>query len=72
MANLIGLKELRENINTYISQVKRGKSFLVVKRSRPVFRIAPPDEDADAWETVIDFTKTRKKGVALQEILRRL
>ena len=72
MVNLVGLRELRENINTYISQVKRGKSFVVVRRSRPVFRITPPDEDADAWETVVDFTKIRKGGVALREVLRRL
>ena len=42
--SIIGLKELRENADTYISQVEKGKSFIVVRRSEPVFKISPPEE----------------------------
>ena len=31
MQSIVGLKELRENINTYINAVKKGRSFIVVK-----------------------------------------
>ena len=41
-ANIIGLKELREDTNKYISQIEKGKSFTVVRRSRPIFKIIPP------------------------------
>ena len=56
--NIVGLKELRENINHYISQVEKGKSFVVVRKSKPVFRISQAEEE-DNWETVVDFTKRR-------------
>ena len=72
MKNLIGLKELRENVETYVTQVRQGKSFLVVRRSKPIFKISPPDEDSDLWETVIDFTKLKKGGIPLAGILSRL
>ena len=69
--NIVGLKELRENINHYISQVEKGKSFVVVRKSKPVFRISQAEEE-DNWETVVDFTKIRKGGIPLKEVLSRL
>lgn len=72
MENIIGLKELRENINTYISQVEKGKSFVVVKKSKPVFRLSPLDNGEGMWENVIDFTKTKKGGVSITDILSRI
>jgi antitoxin (DNA-binding transcriptional repressor) of toxin-antitoxin stability system len=41
---LIGFKELRENAEKYISEVKKGKSFTVLRRSKPIFNITPVDE----------------------------
>jgi len=69
--NIVGLKELRENIDHYISKVEKGESFVIVRKSKPVFRISQPDEE-DEWETVIDFTKIRKGGVLLKDVLSRL
>ena len=69
---IVGLKELRENIETYISKVKEGDSFIVVKKSKPVFRISPLDDDANLWEPVIDFTKLKKGGIAITDLLSRL
>lgn len=71
MENLIGLKELRENVDRYVSEVKKGKSFLVMRRSKPLFKILSPDEE-EMWESVVDFTKIRKGGVSLKEVLSRL
>lgn len=70
--NIIGLRELREHINTYIGQVAKGKRFTVVRRSRPVFTIGPTDQEAGRWEPVVDFTKLRKGGVAIDDLLVRL
>jgi antitoxin (DNA-binding transcriptional repressor) of toxin-antitoxin stability system len=69
---IVGLKELRENIEVYISKVKAGGSFIVVRKSKPVFRISPPDDDASMWEPVIDFTKIKKGGVSIKDLLSRL
>ncbi|MEK7181016.1 MAG: type II toxin-antitoxin system prevent-host-death family antitoxin [Patescibacteria group bacterium] len=69
--NIVGLKELRENVEDYISRVEKGQSFIVVRRSKPVFKISSPTEE-DAWETVVDFTKINKGGVSISGILSRL
>jgi prevent-host-death family protein len=69
---IVGLKELRENLETYISKVKKGDSFIVVRKSKPVFRISPMDDDASLWEPVVDFTKIKKGGVSITDLLSRL
>ncbi len=68
----MGLKELRENMEKYASLIKKGRSFIVVKRSKPMFKISSVDEDDGLWETVIDFTRIRKGGISAEELLSRL
>jgi antitoxin (DNA-binding transcriptional repressor) of toxin-antitoxin stability system len=69
---LIKLKELRENASDYIAQVQKGKTFIVLRRSKPVFKISPPDESPDFWETAVDFTKIKRGGILLKSLLSRL
>lgn len=68
MDTIINLKELRENVAGYAKRVKKGDSFIVMKRSKPLFRIAPVEEEG--WETLIDFTKFRKGGIPASELIR--
>lgn len=70
--NIVGVKELRENLEAYISHVKKGRSFIVVRRSRPVLKISSPQEETELWEPIVDFTKIRKGGVRLRDLLSRL
>ncbi len=69
---IVGLKELRENMQTYAARVKKGESFTVVKKSKPLFKISSLDEDGELWETIIDFTKIRKGGIPAKELLSKL
>ena len=69
---IVGLKELRENIETYITEVKKGKSFIVVRRSKPILKISAPDEDEGMWEEVVDFTKINKGGIVISNLISRL
>ena len=39
--NLISLRELRLEMPRYINEIARGKTFIVIKRSKPVFKIGP-------------------------------
>jgi antitoxin (DNA-binding transcriptional repressor) of toxin-antitoxin stability system len=70
MATIIGLKELRENAEAVAERVGQGESFVVVKRSKPIFRLEPmtgqtaPDEELVAW------TKSRIKR--FEPVLREL
>ena len=70
MENIINLKNLRENMQKYARKVKKGSSFIVFKKSKPLFKISPIEEGP--WEEVIDFTKIKKGGVSLKELLQRL
>lgn len=68
---IVGLKELRGNIDTYASKVKRGDSFIIVRKSKPLFKIVPIDLE-NQWETIADFTKINKNGISAKEILKEL
>ncbi len=70
--HILGLKELRENMQKYASRVERGESFIIVKKSKPLFKISSLDEDEGAWETIVDFTKINKNGVPAKEVLKAL
>jgi prevent-host-death family protein len=69
---ILGLKELRENMQKYASRVEKGESFIVVKKSKPLFKISSVDEDDGLRETVVDFTKINKNGVPAKEVLKAL
>ncbi|MDO8565054.1 MAG: type II toxin-antitoxin system prevent-host-death family antitoxin [bacterium] len=72
--NIIGLRDLRENTENYIAQVGKGKSFVVVRRSKPVFRVTPVDEwgDEGNWKTLIDFRKINPRGVPVDDVIKAL
>lgn len=68
--NVVGLKELREHMETFIKRVQAGESLTVIRRNQPVFRITPiSTESVDDWESVIDFTKINPNGVSAKELL---
>ena len=68
MAKIVGLKDLRENIDKYVRDVGKGTDYIVVRRSKPLFRMVAPLQEEN-WETVIDFTKIRKGGIPAKELL---
>ena len=70
--SIVGLKELRENIDSYISAVEKGRSFVVVRKSKPVFKISSVEESDDLWEKIVDFTKIKKGGISINQLLVRL
>ena len=71
MEKLVGLKDLRQNMASYAQKVKKGQSFVVLKQSKPLFRISPVDiwGDEGEWETIVDFTKINKDGVEINKVL---
>ena len=62
---IIALKEFRLNTQKYIDASEKGNSFIVVKRSKPVFRILPIEEE---WETIGDFSDTG--GISIETFLK--
>ena len=71
MSTIIGIKELRQDMEHYAREVKRGRSFIVVKHSRPVFSIVSvlqTLEDEKQWQTVLNFHEIRKGGVSFDDL----
>ena len=69
--NFVGLREFRENTSELLKEIEKGHSFTVLRRSKPLFRVTPLNED-EKWEEVIDFTQIKKGGVDIDDILSRL
>ncbi len=69
--SIIGLKDLRLNTGKYVSAVEKGRTFTVVRRSKPIFNITPVDEwgDDGNWENIVDFTKFKKSGVDARDVV---
>ena len=70
MENIINLKNLREHMQEYARRVKKGDSFIVFKKSKPLFKISPIDDGL--WDEIIDFTKISKDGVDIKDLIKRL
>lgn len=70
--NIIGLKELRENMETYITRVGKGESITVLRRNEPIFRLSPIDEEELGWESIVDLTKINPQGVPVEDVLKAL
>lgn len=62
---IIGLKELRQNATQIVERVQKGEHFTVVKRSKPVFTIIPPQPSVDIDATqnwTRDFVAKHQKA----------
>ena len=68
MENMIALKDLRLNMDKYATKVRDGESFIVLKQSKPIFKIVPLNNE-EKWEEVINFAKIKKGGVDIDELL---
>lgn len=66
----VGLKEFRENLSVYEQRIKKGDSFIIMKRSTPLFVVSPVDQGG--WETVIDFTEFDPEGISADVLLKKL
>jgi prevent-host-death family protein len=58
MSTIIGLKELREHTGDIINRVNKGESFVVVRRTTPVFEVRPVSESiGGSDQAVSDWTR---------------
>lgn len=68
---IIGLRDFRENTKTIIEDINNGMSYIVMKKNQPAFKISPIDNE-EIWEELIDFTKIKKGGIEINNLLKRL
>ena len=66
----VGLKAFREHLGDYIQKVRQGEELVVMRHATPLFKVSPLAREQ--WEEVIDFTKFKRGGVSVVELLKRL
>jgi hypothetical protein len=70
---IIKSRDLRNDMQKVADAVAKGKSFLVMKQSKPLFKISKPDVDEwgdrGNWETVVDF---EKDSITVDEFMAKL
>ena len=62
METIIGIKQLHKDLKNVADCVLRGESFVVVKNSRPVFRIVPNESVVSTKYALKDLAKISFKG----------
>ena len=63
----VGVRELRQNLSRYLSEVKAGGSFVVTERGREVARLTPSGpEDSPIARLVAERGATMPRGDLLQ------
>jgi antitoxin (DNA-binding transcriptional repressor) of toxin-antitoxin stability system len=67
MNNLISFRQLSANLTSYAERVKKNnENFIILKKSKPIFKISPIDEDV--WETVVDFSSISHDGAPIAKV----
>ena len=59
--NIIGIKELIKNLKNIYEQINNGNEFIVVKNSKPAFKIVPIEENRIKKYNLNDFKKIKIK-----------
>jgi prevent-host-death family protein len=49
----VGVRELRQNLSTYLRRAARGERFIVTDRAEEVAVLGPPPKTDDPWERLI-------------------
>lgn len=58
----IGVRELHQDLTTIAKAVARGKSFVVVRHTKPLFQINPIKDEKNYKYTIDDLKKIRFSG----------
>jgi len=68
--NIINLREFRENVQAYADKVEDGASFIVMKQSKPLFKIISPWESFDFTEDAQEYGGRR--GIPMDKAIERM
>lgn len=60
--NIIGIKQLHQELKQITTAVAEGESFIVVRNSQPVFRIEPLEDHTKKKYSLQDFKKIQIKS----------
>lgn len=71
IANVVGVRELRQNLSRYLRRVKAGEGFIVTERGEEVARLTPAGRRETALaELIAERGATIPRGDLLQVLPR--
>ena len=59
---MIGIKELHKTLKLVSNEAQKGQSFIVIKNSKPVFKIVPLENDKLPKYSLDDFKQIQFKS----------
>jgi len=59
---IIGIKQLHKDLSRIAEKIRKGQSYIVVKNSKPVFRLEPMEEVFEPKYTFKDLEKIKFKS----------
>jgi prevent-host-death family protein len=63
--------ELRNSAKEYFDKVEKGKSFVIIRKGRPIAKVVPFNEPLQGWKREIKRVKL-KSGTDSSLVLRQL
>jgi prevent-host-death family protein len=63
--------ELRNSAKEYFDKVEKGKSFVIIRKGRPIAKVVPFHEPVQGWKREIKRVKL-KSGADSSVVLRQL
>ena len=58
---LIGIKEFRQNISSFVQKAREGNSrFIIMNRNRPLFELKPFSEEEELETLFADIVEAKK------------
>jgi len=63
--------ELRNSAKEYFDKVEKGKSFVIIRKGRPIAKVVPFAEPTPGWKREVKRVKL-KSGIDSSVVLRQL
>lgn len=66
--NLVGVRELRQNLSAYLRRVAEGERFVISERREPVAVLGPLPERDDPWQRLLSEGRLTPPTTDLLEV----
>jgi prevent-host-death family protein len=68
MSDLVGIRELRQDLSRYLRRVRAGERLIVTERGRPLAVLAPWAEEGDVVDRLVADGRIRRGAGGLLSV----
>lgn len=69
---VVGIREMRQNLSRYTRRARRGESFVITDRGQPVAQLTPAPGQASAIDRLVAERHARRGRGSLLDVLEEL